>query len=80
VTEDRKDEQAHQDAGQKQHDEAKKLHEDQIVEAYKGLAATGFSKEQAAQQLSQKYAMSADEVNSIIADVKIDEKNEKSSA
>jgi len=39
---------------------------ERIAAAYKGLAAQGFSKEQAAQQLSAKYAMTVADVTGVL--------------
>jgi hypothetical protein len=61
-------------------DDAKKQKDQQIVDAYKRLSGTGFNKQQAAQQLSSKYAMTVDEVTAIIeqgSDDKQANKNDK---
>jgi hypothetical protein len=57
-------------------EEAKKQHDEKIMTAYKSLAATGFSKEQAAQQLSSKFQMTVDAVSAVI-EQNDDDENEK---
>lgn len=49
-------------------DEAKEQQKQKIVSAYKGLKAQGFSKDQVAQQLGSKFAMTTDEVSAVLAD------------
>jgi hypothetical protein len=53
------------DAEKEDYDPKKRQHEKMIAD-HKGIMARGFSKEQAAQQLVSKYAMTIAEVNAVI--------------
>lgn len=59
--------------------EAKKAAEQQLIDEGKALTAKGFSKEQVAQQLSSKHAITVAEVDALLsrddADNKGDQKN-----
>ena len=47
-------------------DDVKKQKDQQIAAAHKRLMATGFNKQQAAEQLSSKHAMTVAEVTAIV--------------
>jgi hypothetical protein len=55
-----------QEPAQSRSDDAKKQKQDQILAACRSLTAQGFNKDQIAQQLSAKYAMTTTEVNAIL--------------
>ena len=54
--------------------DAKEQRKQKIVSAYKGLKAQGFNKEQAAKQLSSKFAMTETDVSAALADVEEENK------
>jgi hypothetical protein len=55
------------------YDPVKRQHEKMIAD-HKGIMARGFSKEQAAQQLVSKYAMTLADVNAVIDQSEPDKK------